>query len=60
MTSSIYYCTKENNNCPKKEECKRYIEENECYTTLFKTACTEDNNYILFIKHEEIKKEEIQ
>ena len=60
--SSIYHCTQENNICPKKESCKRYINSGECHTTLFKMACTEDNDYILFIKHEEenkeIKKEE--
>lgn len=50
---SIYYCTNENNKCPKKEECKRYLEaECEDCTTLFKVACTENNHYILFIKSE--------
>lgn len=51
----IYYmcCTIENNNCPKKEECKRYLnaEDNSCMT-LFKYACTEENNYHLFMKQE--------
>lgn len=51
---SIYYCNKENNICPKRESCKRYINsEKQCHTTLFKTACTEDNKYILFIKADE-------
>ena len=52
----IYYmcCTIENNNCPKKEECKRYLnaKDNSCMT-LFKYACTEENDYLLFMKQEE-------
>lgn len=51
----IYYmcCTIENNNCPKKEECKRYLNaENNSCMTLFKYACTEENNYLLFMKQE--------
>ena len=53
MANALYYCTKEDNYCAKKEECKRYIEEDECIATLFKVACTEDNNYVLFMKNEE-------
>ena len=57
MSNLLYYCTKDNNTCPKKEECERYIEvEGKNHATLFKVACTEDNNYVLYIKHE--KKEE--
>lgn len=54
MSELIYYCTKDKNNCPKKEECKRYIdsENKECCTSLFKVACTENNGYVLFIKKE--------
>lgn len=49
----IYYCTKENNTCPKKESCKRYIEaDNNPCITLFKMMCTKDNNYLLYIKAE--------
>jgi len=52
----IYYmcCTIENNNCPKKEECKRYLnaKDNSCMT-LFKYACTEKNNYHLFMKQDD-------
>lgn len=59
--SKIYYCTQENNDCPKKEECKRYIEaENQSVATLFKMACTEDNDYILFMKYEDGKTEEFK
>lgn len=57
--SSLYYCTKENNTCPKKEECQRYLSsENQCQATLFKMACTEDNNYVLFMEHIEKKEGE--
>lgn len=56
----IYYicCTIENNNCPKKEECKRYLnaENNPCMT-LFKYACTEENNYHLFMEQDDNKQE---
>lgn len=60
----LYYicCTIENNNCLKKEQCKRYLNaENNSCTTLFKYACTEENNYHLFMEKEEdgnIKNEE--
>jgi hypothetical protein len=51
--SNIYYCTQENNTCLKKDDCKRYVEsDGKPNATLFKVACTEDNNYILFIKAE--------
>ena len=55
MADQLYYCTNENNNCINKETCKRYInpENDECHATLFKTACTEDNNYILYMKTED-------
>ena len=54
MASSIYFCTKENNTCPKQEICKRYMQsEGESVATLFKMACTEDNGYVLYIKHTE-------
>ena len=52
----IYYicCTIEHNNCPKKEECKRYLnaKDNSCMT-LFKYACTEKNDYHLFMKQDD-------
>lgn len=52
----IYYmcCTIENNDCPKKEECKRYLNaENNSCMTLFKYACTEKNDYHLFMKQDD-------
>lgn len=50
---SIYYCTKKNNTCPNKETCRRYLDVNgKNHTTLYKMACTENNNYMLYIKHE--------
>ena len=57
--SSLYYCTNENNTCPKKEDCKRYVEaENNNTATLFKMACTEHNDYVLFMKHEKKETQE--
>lgn len=54
MSDKIYYCTQEDNDCPKKEECKRFMNaENQCTATLFKVACTEENNYVLFMTYEE-------
>lgn len=48
---AIYYCENENNTCPKCEECTRYLEsEGKEKATLFKMACTENNDYVLFIK----------
>ena len=51
--SLIYFCTNENNTCPKKDICKRYLKiENEDYAPLYRVMCTENNNYILFIEAE--------
>ena len=59
MPDSLYYCTQINNTCSKKESCKRYIQaENNVNATLFKVACNESNDYILFIEHKEENKEE--
>lgn len=54
MSDTIYYCTKENNDCPKRNECERYLDSDShmSKTTLFKNSCTDDNNRILFIKVE--------
>ena len=51
MPDTIYYCTKENNDCPKRNDCERYLgsDLHTSKTTLFKNACTDDNNRILFI-----------
>lgn len=56
MPDLIYYCVKENNNCSKRNECKRYLDSDShnCKTTLFKNACADANNRILFIKAEYI------
>lgn len=56
MSDLIYYCTNENNTCPKKDSCKRYLEmasHPDTNTTLFKIACTKDNEYVLYIEKEE-------
>lgn len=53
MSDAIYYCTNKNNTCQKKESCKRYLDvDGKNHATLFKMACTENNNYILYIKKE--------
>ena len=51
MPDTMYYCTKENNDCPKRSECGRYVnsDSHTSKATLFKNACTDDNNRILFI-----------
>ena len=56
MPDLSYYCTKENNDCPQRNECERYLnsDSHNCKTTLFKNACTDDNNRILFIEAEHI------
>lgn len=63
MREGIYCCTQENNNCPKKDTCFRFInpDNNPC-ATLFNYACTEDNKYLLYINFiipkNDIKKDE--
>ena len=52
-------CTQEGNECPKKEECRRYLNANEGTDwALFKYMCTEDNNYHLFMEKENTKDED--
>lgn len=56
MPDLIYYCVQENNNCQKRNECKRYLDSDShnCKSTLYKSACIDDNNKILFIEAEHI------
>lgn len=59
---ALYCCTNEDNTCPKREECKRYAlasDRNNCSTTLFKTACTENNGHVLFTQKETEKEENV-
>lgn len=50
----IYYCNNNENNCPKKDKCKRYLKsKDERVASLYKEACTENNNYVLFIESKE-------
>ena len=52
-------CAQEENECPKKEECRRYLNANEGTSwTLFKYMCTEENNYHLFMEKENTKDED--
>lgn len=56
MNKKIFYCTKENNDCPNKERCERYQyadEKDIGITTLYKVACTEENGRRLFMKVKE-------
>lgn len=54
-----YCCTQENNNCPNKETCMRFLNaESEPHTTLYKYACTEENGYHLYMKKENTKNED--
>ena len=47
-------CTQEDNECPRREECRRYLNANEGTSwTLFKYVCTEENNYHLFMKQDD-------
>ena len=53
MFDNIYYCKNENNICLKKDKCLRYIDAvDQPAATLYKRACTEDNQYQLFIRKE--------
>lgn len=56
MPDTIYYCAKENNDCPQRNECERYLDSDShaSKATLFKAACANDNNRILFIKAEHV------
>lgn len=57
MYDNIYYCRNAENTCSKKDSCLRYLDaKNNPVSTLFKYACTEKNNYVLYIhKDVEIK-----
>lgn len=59
MADKIYYCIKENNTCPKRDTCKRYVDSDshDSKTTLFKNACTEDNKRLLFIEADHIEED---
>ena len=47
-------CAQEDNECPRREECRRYLNANEGTSwTLFKHMCTEENDYHLFMEKEE-------
>ena len=54
MNRAVYYCRQENNTCPKREQCERFVnaDKTENKTSLFKVACTAQNNFILFMKHQ--------
>ena len=50
---SLYFCKNDGNTCDLKESCRRFLEaEGQIAATLFKAACTKDNNYVLYIQKE--------
>lgn len=51
MSDTIYYCKQEENDCPVKDTCERYVdaEQHECKVTLCKAMCVDDNGRVLFI-----------
>lgn len=56
----VFYicCTQNGNDCPRKEECRRYEHaKEEVSWSLFKYMCTEDNDYHLFMEKENTKDE---
>ena len=57
MITKYYCCNQEENPCEKKEQCERFINATENPSaTLYKCACTEENEWILFIKSKEEEK----
>ena len=57
--NSLYFCKNDGNTCDLKESCRRYLEAGEQTTaTLFKAACTNDNNHVLYIQKEGEEKNE--
>lgn len=56
MNKTIFRCINTDNDCPKKDQCERYLcinDEETASATLFKVMCTEENNRILFMGMEE-------
>lgn len=50
---SLYFCKNDGNTCDLKESCRRFLEaEGQAAATLFKAACTKNNNYVLYIQKE--------
>ena len=61
MSDVIYYCENKDNDCPKREECKRFLDADRhmMKATLYKNACRDWNDYVLFIKNvTDVTKEE--
>ena len=53
MSDVIYYCENKDNDCQKREECKRFLDADRhmMKATLYKNACRDWNDYVLFSKH---------
>lgn len=62
MSDAIYYCKHEENDCPVKDTCKRYVdaEQQQCKVTLYKAMCVDDNGRVLFINKTPIIAEETE
>lgn len=51
---SLYFCKNDDNTCSLKESCRRFLEaDGQMTATLFKAACTKNNNYVLYIQQKE-------
>ena len=56
---SLYFCKNDGNTCGLKESCRRFLEaDGQMTATLFKAACTKNNNYVLYIQKEGEEKNE--
>lgn len=62
MSDMIYYCKHEENDCPVKDECERYVdaEQHKCKVTLYKAMCVDDNGRVLFINKTPLNIEETE
>lgn len=59
MYDNIYYCKNDENTCSLRNKCLRFLNaKDQCVATLYKAACTDNNNHILFIIEKECDHEE--
>lgn len=48
---SLYFCKNDDNTCDLKESCRRFLEaDGQEIATLFKAACTKNNNHLLVLQ----------
>ena len=62
MSDAIYYCKHEENDCPVKDTCERYVdaEQQQCKVTFYKAMWVDDNGRVLFINKTPIIAEETE